>query len=209
MTNEIQVPVEKEKLDAANLANKFFEDLKERNSYHYQRHNRLYSENPPNFSGIMLSDEGAVMSAGKVVVDYLAKTLFEHHYGICCGAAFGVAGWGIRYSLESVLRDSLEDALSSSFEAIEGLGNIMVQEGLGILGRENNLWAKIFSKSYRTERKKLKGLKNVERGRGFCSYDVFRDDIKKSYEPGSYQDQMERYSFDKLKELREIQGGKK
>jgi hypothetical protein len=203
MGNKIQVPVEKERTDVANLASKFFEDLKECNSYHYRRRNRLYSENPPNFSGIAPSDDGIVRSAGKAVVDYLAKTLFEHHYGICCTAAFGVAGWGIGYSIEARIKDSFYEALGSSFEAIEGLGNLMTQESLEILGRENNFWTKIFSKNYRTQKRKLKGLQNSKRSRGYFSYDVFRDDIRGAYAPGGYQDQMERYAFERLKELRE------
>jgi hypothetical protein len=189
------------------LASKFLTDLRGINQYHFDKHSRMYSENPPNFNGQIDNQEGnIVVASGKAVVDYIAKTLFDYNLGIENMVAFGVAGWGISHPKRKIEKNTVEGTASSSFQAIRGLGDLMKNSMLDELRRQSTILDSIFDKSHIAKRKELKSMENP--CRGSCDYALAtwsepeQEILKESRSPGCYQDQMERHAVDRVRSLR-------
>src|SRR3989344_6864289 len=153
--------------EGIDLANALLESLKRINPYHYEKHSRIYLKALADFSvQITLRDDGVVMAAGRAVVNYITETMFDYELWLKDAAAFGAAGWGVRSSRGKIINDCVEDTTSSSFQAIEGLGDLMKESKLAELRRNATLLERIFDNNYRAERKQLRRMENPSRNRG-------------------------------------------
>lgn len=186
------------------LANKFYKKIREENVYSRSPVHILIEN--PEFPEIY-SREGLVINAGRTVTGCIAEDLLQYNLELQNATAFGVAGWGLYLDERTRTCRAITDTVGQTFDLIRGLGDMMKRAQIKILRKNTGLISRLFNSDYSFKIRSLKRMENEPRNS--CSYwagpyvgaEGYKDELDLSRSRGGYQDQMEEFVVQRVRDL--------